>query len=291
MPTLGDTLTEVASRFAQAELAYGHGTDNAWDEAVALVLGVTGLPDDERHLGEALDAAQCNLIAELADRRVRNREPVAYLLGKTRYAGHEFLCEPGVVIPRSPVSQLIATRFRPWLRAEPSTVVDVCCGTGCLGILCALAFPAANVTLLDVDAQAVALARRNVEAHGLTGRVQVLGSDLLAGFAGRSVDLIVSNPPYVDAVDMAALPAEYRHEPRLGLFGGPDGLEVVVRLMSQASRCLPANGLFVCEVGGSMAALARRFPRLPFTWPDLPRGGEGVFILEGRDLQEFGPRG
>ena len=282
--TLGEVVAEVAQQFGGAGLVFGHGTDNAWDEAVALVLGALGCPDDEAYLGQALTQGERTLVAELAERRVQHREPVAYLIGKAQYSGHEFLCEAGVVIPRSPISQLIAQGLRPWLRDAPHTVADVCCGTGCLGILCGHVFPQAVVTLLDIEPQAAALAQRNVDAHGLADRVEVGVADLLAQPHPTSFDLIVSNPPYVDAADFAVRPAEFRHEPDLGLAGGADGLDVVTRLMEQAARCLATDGLLICEVGASAPALIRRFPRMPFVWPDLPDGGEGIFVLDARAL-------
>jgi ribosomal protein L3 glutamine methyltransferase len=291
--SIGAMVEEVAERFAQAGLVFGHGTADSWDEAVALVLGVTGVDDDRVHESELLTSAQRASIEALAGRRIRNREPLPYLLGKIHYAGYDFFCEKGVVIPRSPIAQLIAERFRPWLRSEPETIFDVCCGTGCLGILCAHAFPQANVVLLDIDPRALELARRNVAAHHLDGRVEVVAADLLSAVNHETIDLLVSNPPYVDAVDFDSLPAEYRHEPARGLAGGEDGLDIVARLMDQAAACIATDGLFVCEVGASAAALQRRYPRGPFVWPDLPAGGEGVFVLEGRDLRDaaaFGQR-
>ena len=282
MATLGQTITEVADQFAQASLVYGHGTVDPWDEATALVLGVTGLPDEQHYLETQLDPADLTRISALAGRRIDERTPIPYLVGKTTYAGMEFECVPGVVIPRSPIAQLIAKEFRPWLLDEPAVIVDVCCGSGCLGILSAHAFPRARVVLLDIDATAVALAKRNVQAHGLAGRVEVCRSNLLDGLpaAAQPFDLLICNPPYVDAADYAALPAEYRHEPELGLAAGADGLDVVTQLLPQAADCLTARGLLVCEVGASAPALGRRFPRLAVTWVDLPDGGEGVFVVD-----------
>jgi ribosomal protein L3 glutamine methyltransferase len=282
--TVGSVVAEVAEEFERAQLVFGHGTDNAWDEATALVLGLTGFPDDQAYQAEPLSQGQCEAIADLVWRRIQDREPLAYLLGKIRYAGYEFFCEPGVVIPRSPIAQLIAAQFRPWLSGLPQTIVDVCCGTGCLGILCAHAFPRAKVVLLDVDPVAVALAQRNVAAHNLEHRVQAVTSDLLSALRPGSVDLLVSNPPYVDAADISTLPAEYRHEPRLGLAGGADGLDVVARLMAAAAERLTADAVFVCEVGASAPAVFRRYPQTAFIWPDLPAGGEGVFVLPGSEL-------
>lgn len=284
MATLEQTITAVAERFADADLFYGHGIQGPWDEAVALVLGVTGLPDDAQALGAELEQILTVDIEQFTERRIRERVPLAYLLGKVTYAGYEFLIEPGIVIPRSPIGQLIESGFRPWLRHDPTSIVDVCCGSGCLGILCALKFPAASVTLIDVDDSALALARRNVALHDLQRRVTIVQSDLFAAVPGNSWDLILSNPPYVDAADFASLPPEYRHEPALGLAGGDDGLDILTRLITAVPVHLNSSGTFVGEVGASSPALLRRYPTLPFVWPDLPNGGEGVFLLEAGAL-------
>lgn len=285
MSTLEQAITRVAERFAGADMFYGHGTQSPWDEAVALVLGLTGLPDDGRALDTELEPIAVARIEQLAERRVRERIPLAYLLGKITYDGCEFLIEPGIVIPRSPIAQLIRSGFRPWLRGDPESIVDVCCGSGCLGILCALRYPSAEVTLIDVDPAAVNLSRRNVAMHNLQARVSIVQSDLFGALAEKSWDLIVSNPPYVDAADLATLPLEYRHEPVIGLAGGDDGLDIVTRLIVALLARLGPQGLFVCEVGASSPALLRRYPKLPFVWPELPDGGEGVFLLEAGALE------
>ncbi len=277
--TAGEVIEELAARFDAAGLAFGHGTDNAWDEAVALVLGVSGLPDDRAVLQQALTPEQLAELSSLAQRRIDDRVPVAYLLGRWRFAGLEFLVEPGVVIPRSPIGPMLRRRLRPWLKRDPATVLDLCCGSGCIGIAAAVAFPEARVDLADVDPQAVELARRNVALHGLEERVRVHQSDLFESLPPARWDLILSNPPYVDAVDMASLPPEYRHEPELGLAGGPDGLDLVARILEALPDRLAPGGTFVCEVGASAPALVRRFPRTEFIWPELEDGGEGVFIL------------
>ncbi len=257
---------------------FGHGFDNAWDEAVALVLSVTGLPDDRSVLGQALGGADAARIRSLAGRRIQERIPLAYLLGHCTFAGEKFLVEPGVIIPRSPIGALLCDRLSPWLRHRPGRILDLCCGSGCIGIVAAKAFPAATVDLADLDPKAVQLARRNVDAHGLKDRVRVHRSDLFDGLPDGRWDLIVSNPPYVDRAEMAALPPEYRHEPVLSLAGGDDGLDLVVRILDALPQRLAPGGTFVCEVGASAPALERRYPRAHFLWPELPEGGEGVFI-------------
>lgn len=281
MTTVGALIERLAERFAAAGLVFGHGTDNPWDEAVALVLGVTHLPDDQGVLNQRLPPAEQQQVELLAARRIDERIPLAYLLGSCRFAGRDFLIEPGVVIPRSPIGALLQSRLRPWLERDPGRIIDLCCGSGCLGIIAALAFPTASVVLVDLDPRALELARRNVALHRLEARVTLLQSDLFDGLPPGTWDLIVSNPPYVDGVDMASLPPEYHHEPSLGLAGGPDGLDLVARMLAALPQRLAAGGSFVCEVGASAPALLRRFPRTSFIWPDLPEGGEGVFILKG----------
>ena len=283
MTSLGEVIEEIATRFKENNLCYGHGTDNPWDEAVALVLGVTQLPDDKLTLAKSVSEAMRRRMSALATRRIEERIPLAYLLGKTHFAGYEFLVEPGVVIPRSPIGQLIVDRFEPWLSTIPRSIVDVCCGCGCIGIACAHQFPDVEVLLIDNDPNALDLARRNVALHELGGRVTVLNSDLFASAHDQIFDLIVTNPPYVDAIDIVSLPSEYRHEPEFGLAAGDDGLDIVDRLLTELPERLAPRGTFVCEVGGSAPALLRKYPRLPFIWPDLPGGGAGVFLLHGSD--------
>jgi ribosomal protein L3 glutamine methyltransferase len=290
MTSVRELIGSTAAEFESAGLVFGHGTDSAWDEAVALVLGVTGLEDDARNLDVVVEDSDAQRIRALAARRIDERVPLAYLLGRCRFAGLEFLVQPGIVIPRSPIGGLLAEGLQPWLTAAPHSVVDVCCGTGCLGILAALVFPDAAVTLVDVDPHALAVARQNVRLHGLEDRVHVVESDLLDGLPHDArFDLIVTNPPYVDAVDMAALPPEYRHEPAHGLAGGPEGIELVERLLAALPERLEPGGVFVCEVGNSAPALLRAHPDVAFVWPELPTGGEGVFLLFG-DLDQRSSR-
>lgn len=278
--TLETVVDDLAGRFAQGGLVFGHGFDSAWDEAVALALHVTGLPDDRQALAAPVSPAARAGIEALARRRLEERVPLAHLLGRCRFAGHEFLVEPGVVVPRSPIGGLIRRRFAPWLTAPPSRILDLCCGSGCIGIAAALAFPAARLDLADIDPRALDLARRNLALHGLEGRGRAHAADLFDGLPEGRWELILANPPYVDRHDMARLPAEYRHEPVRGLAGGDDGLELVMRLLEALPARLAPGGTFVCEVGASAPALLDRCPNTPFLWPDLPDGGEGVFLLQ-----------
>lgn len=281
MIKLRTLLAEVHEQFREASLCYGQGTDNAWDEATALVLGVTGLPDAPSSLDVRLDGATATAIRRLARRRVDERQPLAWLLGKAQYCGAWFEVEPGTVVPRSPIGPMLLEGLRPWLSRPPQRILDLCCGCGCLGLLAANQFPAANVTLVDADPRAASLARRNAVALGLAGRTEVACADLFDGAPPGAFDLILCNPPYVDAADLRTLPPEFAHEPALGLAGGEDGLDVVRSIIDQAPARLEDNGLLVCEVGMNAWRVNRAWPRLPFTWPDLPSGGPAVFLLDG----------
>ena len=262
---------------------YGHGTDNAWDEAVALVLGATGFADDDTVLRNTVSESGVRKILTLAERRVAERIPLPYLLGRCWFAGFEFLVEPGVIIPRSPTAELIINQFKPWLAAPPARVLDLCCGGGCIGIATALVFPDVEVVMVDIDDKAVDLARRNMALHGVQSRVQVLQGDLYDPVQGL-FDLIITNPPYVDATELAAMPDEYRHEPLRALDGGEHGLDLVTRILGGAKRRLTPRGVLIGEVGASAGALALAAPRTPFVWVELEAGGEGVFVLDRADL-------
>ncbi len=284
MPSVGQLIRDAAAAMTKAGLNFGHGTDNAWDEATALVLAVTGLADRAANLEQPVAAEAAARIHRLLDRRIETRVPLAWLLGRWRFAGHEFLVQPGVVVPRSPIGELIEGAFRPWLRRPPGRVLDLGAGSGCIGIATALRFPEAEVHLVEIDPGAAALAGRNVALHGLEERVFVHQGDLFEPLPGDlRFHLVLSNPPYVDDADMARLPPEFRAEPARGLAGGADGLDLVRRIVDQAPQRLEAGGLLVCEVGRSAPALLEAYPHLPFLWPDFRHGGEGVFIL-GADL-------
>ena len=284
MIELRTLLAEVHERFREASLCYGQGTENAWDEATALVLGVTGLPDAPSSLDVRLNGKTTAGIRRLARRRVDERQPLAWLLGKTQYCGAWFAVDPGIVVPRSPIGPMLQDGLRPWLARRPRRILDLCCGSGCLGLLAAEQFPAAKVTLVDADPRAVGLARRNAVALGLTGRTEVACADLFDGMPPGGFDLILCNPPYVDAADLRTLPPEFAHEPALGLDGGEDGLDVVRRVIDQAGTHLAEGGLLACEVGMNAWRVNRAWPRLPFIWPDTPAGGTGVFLLDAEAL-------
>lgn len=286
--TVRDWLRFAVSRFTEAGLHFGHGTQDAYDEAAYLVLHTLRLPLDrlEPFLDARLTRAEAAALATVLDRRVQERIPAAYLTGEAWLGDLRFKVDPRVIVPRSFIAELLRERLSPWV-VDPdavAAVLDLCTGSGCLAIAAALAFPSARVDAADVSAGALALARENVEAYGLRDRVRLVRSDLFAALGGGRYDVIVSNPPYVDAPSMRALPAEHRHEPRIALAGGKDGLACVRRILDAARAHLTGDGILVVEIGHNREALEAAYPRLPFTWLDTSAGDEHVFLLRRADL-------
>ncbi|HRH82075.1 MAG TPA: 50S ribosomal protein L3 N(5)-glutamine methyltransferase [Thiobacillaceae bacterium] len=286
--TVRDWLRFAVSRFREAGLHFGHGTQDAFDEAAYLILHILHLPLArlEPFLDARLLPGEAEQIASLLERRISERLPAPYLSHEAFLHGWRFYVDERVIVPRSFLAGLILEHFQPWL--DESTLVDsaldMCTGSGCLAILLAHAFPDARVDGVDLSTDALEVARRNVDDYGLGTRVGLIHSDLFASLQGRTYDLIVSNPPYVDAQAMADLPPEYRHEPRMALASGQDGLDAVRAILDQAPAHLNAGGLLAVEIGHNRAALEEAFPHLPFTWPDLEGGEDMVFLITREQL-------
>lgn len=284
--TLQDMLRWTVSRFNAAGLFYGHGTDNAWDEAVQLVLPTVYLPLDvpAEVRNSRLTSSERHRIVERVMRRINERTPVSYLTNVAYFCGMEFFVDERVLVPRSPIGELIENRFEPFLQQEPTRIMDLCTGSGCIGIACAHMFPEAEVDIVDISTDALAVAEQNITDHGLEQQVIPLRSDLLRDIPKDKYDLIVTNPPYVDQEDMDSLPEEFRHEPELGLAAGSDGLKLVRRILANAPDYLKDNGILICEVGNSMIHMEEQYPHIPFLWLEFANGGHGVFMLTREQL-------
>ncbi|MDA8978490.1 50S ribosomal protein L3 N(5)-glutamine methyltransferase [bacterium] len=281
-------LEQGQQQFEAAQIYFGHGTTSAWDEAVYLLSYVLDLPPsaDRSLLSQAVTEQQQADIQALYQRRVTERIPAPYLTGTAWFCGLPFAVDKRVIIPRSPVAELIFNGFQPWCEAEPAKVLDLCTGSGCIGIACAYAFEEAHVVLSDICSEALTVAATNIAQHELGNRVRALQSDLFDGLSGQRFDLIVSNPPYVDAQDLAEMPDEYHHEPELALASGRDGLNFTRRLLREAEQYLSEEGVLVVEVGNSWLALERAFPNVPFVWLEFTEGDAGVFVLSRNELLE-----
>ena len=290
--TIRQLIHDGAARLESAGLVFGHGTDNALDESATLVLHALELPFDltDEQLDTVPSALQAGRVNTLLEQRINTRKPAAYLTGEAWFAGLPFYVDERVLVPRSPIAELVEEGFRPWVeQAQVEHILDLCTGSGCIGIACALAFPDAQVDLADLSADALEVARRNIRRHGLDSRVRAIDSNLFDGLGDIRYDLIVSNPPYVSEEEVRQLPEEYRHEPSLGLSAGDDGLEIVVRLLADAPAHLSTGGVLVVEVGYSQPVLEAAFPDIPFLWLEFAYGGEGVFLLEREQLVQYHP--
>ncbi|WP_269619184.1 50S ribosomal protein L3 N(5)-glutamine methyltransferase [Zhongshania sp. BJYM1] len=288
--TIRDYLRWGISEFGRAGLFFGHGTDNAYDEARVLVSHVLNLPFDfEADLLDArLTLGERETILRLLARRIEERVPAAYLTKEAWFAGLSFYVDERVLVPRSPIAELIAQDFEPWLSGVyPTRILDLCAGSGCIGIACAYQFENASVDLADISLDAINVADINIARHELSDRVRAVQSDVFEWLVGEQYDLIVSNPPYVDAEDLADMPAEYHREPALGLASGPDGLDITRKILRHAAEHLNTGGVLVVEVGNSCVALDDAFPMVPFMWLEFERGGHGVFVMTKEQLIEY----
>jgi ribosomal protein L3 glutamine methyltransferase len=295
--TVGSLLSYAVASFEEAGLSYGHGTANALDEAAWLILHSLGLPpvDLQAHLDDPLNATQAKAAKALLDARVRTRKPAAYLIHEAWLGPHRFYVDERVIVPRSFIAELLENWCqRPISAARksisdtsfpaPRSILDLCTGSGCLAIVAALAFPEAQVDATDLSEDALAVAKRNLADYGLRERVRLVKSDLFGGLRGRAYDLVISNPPYVKAASMKALPDEYRKEPRIALASGVDGLDHTRAILAAAREHLNPGGTLVVEIGRNRKALEKAYPKLAFAWPKT-RGGKGfVFTLGREDL-------
>ena len=279
-----------AEQFDRAGLVYGHGTDNALDEAAALVLHSLSIDYDQPDSVLDMPLAEPDFARarQLLELRVKTRRPAAYLMDAAWFAGLPFFVDGRVLVPRSPIAELIAARFEPWIDPQSiGNIVDIGTGSGCIAIACATAFPRAMVDATDVSSDALDVARINTARHGLEARVKLIESDLFAALAGKTYDIIVSNPPYVPREEVEQLAEEFHHEPESGLLAGDDGLDIVVRMLGEAANHLAADGILVVEVGYTHEALQAQYPDVPFIWLDFEHGGTGVFLLEAAMLEQY----
>lgn len=287
--SIKDYLRWVYSSFNRADIFYGHGQDNAWDEAVQLVLGALKLPPDvPTELYDCrLTPSEKRMVVDFMLKRLQTRLPVAYITHSAWFCGLEFYIDERVLVPRSPIAELIQKNFEGLVQHSPQRILDMCTGSGCIAIACADRFPLAEVDAVDLSIEALNVAELNIERHQMIERVFPLQSDLFEQLPKAQYDLIVTNPPYVDQQDIDDMPEEFRHEPMMALEAGQDGLILVKRILAQASDYLSENGVLVCEVGNSMVHLIEQYPSVPFKWMEFENGGDGVFALTKAQLDLF----
>lgn len=288
---LQDILRWGFTQFNKANLYYGHGTDNAWDEILYLVLSTLklGLHLNPCFLAASLSLAERRLLIENIRQRVEDRIPTAYLVNEANFAGLSFYVDARVLIPRSPIAELIQRDFSPWIEDTKriNTILDIGTGSACIAIACAYALPEARIDAVDNSKDALAVAAINVGTHKLQGQINLIHSDLFQNLSGRLYDIIISNPPYVDAEDIASLPPEYQHEPAAALAAGADGLDFVIQILKRAKKYLKEKGILIIEVGNSKKALIDRYPQIPFFWLEFEYGEAEIFLLTQEQLTRY----
>ncbi|MGV6989382.1 50S ribosomal protein L3 N(5)-glutamine methyltransferase [Testudinibacter sp. P80/BLE/0925] len=286
LKTIQDFLRWSYSCFNASDIFYGHGQDNAWDEAVQLVLATLHLPHDlpaELYTSNLTHYEKQKLFGMIVQ-RIETRKPVAYLTHNAWFCGLEFYVDERVIVPRSPIGELIQNGFTGLLKEEPQRILDMCTGSGCIAIACSVKFPHAEIDAVDLSLEALQVTEINIERHNALHHVFPIQSDLFSALPQDQYNLIVTNPPYVDAEDLDEMPAEFYHEPMLALEAGDDGLILAKRILANAADYLTDNGVLVCEVGNSMVHLIEQFPTVPFNWIQFERGGDGVFSLTKTQL-------
>lgn len=290
LDTITDFIRFGASLFKQADLFYGHGNASAIDEAAFLVLHTLNLEPDTHsvYFASKLTDNEKQSVLDILFRRANDKTPAAYLTHEAWFAGMPFYVDERVLVPRSPIAELIEHHFEPWVQPEQvEQILDLCTGSGCIAIACAAYFPNAEVDAVDISEDALDVALQNIERHSMIDQVNIIQSDLFSNLQGKQYDIIVSNPPYVDAQDMADMPEEFRAEPELGLAAGEDGLDLVIPMLEQASKHLHPDGILIVEVGNSEYALQSRYPDLPFFWLEFKNGGQGIFLLTKEQLDQY----
>lgn len=290
LKTIIDYIRYAASAFEEAQLCFGHGTDNAWDEAIALILPSLYLSLDSKPaiLQAALLKKEKQKLHKLIEKRIKKRIPVAYLTNEAYFANLKFYVDDRVLIPRSPLSELIQDRFEPWIDANSvEKILDLCTGSGCIAIACASAFPDATVDATDISVGALAVAKKNVFKHNMQNSITLIKADLFKGIQEKKYDIIVSNPPYVSTQEMKSLPKEYLHEPSVGLAAGKTGLDFVDIILRHANNYLADNGILVVEVGNSESTLIEKYQHAPFVWLEFTQSDGGVFLLTAEQLKNL----
>ncbi|MCG8378727.1 MAG: 50S ribosomal protein L3 N(5)-glutamine methyltransferase [Proteobacteria bacterium] len=287
--TLRELIHRTKKQFLQADLFYGHGTDNALDEAFYLVMVTLDLEFDcnEEQLNQTLTTDQIKKVEGLINKRINEHIPVAYLVNQAWFAGYKFYVNKNVLIPRSPLAELITSDFQPWVKPESvKSIIDIGTGSACIAIACAHQFKHASIDAVDIDDAAIQVANKNVELHQLDSRVKIIKSDLFEKLSDKKYNLIISNPPYVSHAEMQTLPKEYSHEPGHALVAENDGLAIIDKILRQSVKHLTDEGVLIVEVGNCMQAVDDNYPDLPLTWLEFEHGGNGVFLISRAELEQ-----